>query len=661
MIARVEPLTTTRRLTGPFDYRARGRGGRPWCGSRSGARSSTASSSGWPRPAEVPDERLVAPTGVRDGQRAARPGRARAVDGRRVLLDARPRARLVLPPPGKAKTSCGRSRRGAEGKLTDRQAALLARLPGPDGRRPAGAAAARGARARDDHRARRAAARRARTTRRDRPVELTRRQAAARAPRCEAAPGGRWLLHGVTGSGKTEVYLRAAAAALERGEGVIVLVPEIALTPQTVARFRGALRRHGRAAALGALRGRALRRVAAAADRRGADRGRPALGRLRPGRQPRPGRRRRGARRLATSTRATRATTRATSPPSAPAGRRAAARRAPRRRGRRPSTRSRGCGCPSASGRRAGCRRCASSTCATPTTRCTRTRGGRSSRPRKSIVLLNRRGWSNFLSCRSCGKVWMCPQCDVALVLHRAEGAARLPPLRPSRARRRSAATPAAASPSPATAPAPSASRPSCGRSSTSRCSASTPTRPRPRTRSRSCWPRFDSAPAGLLLGTQMVAKGHDFPDVTLGVVLDADSTLRFPDFRAEERTFALIAQLAGRAGRGPQGGRVLVQTTTPDAASIAAAARHDADGFLREELGAARGAALPAVRRPDPRRLQRRARRAGARRRRPARRGDRLDHLGTRPTCSARRRCSACAGASASSSCSRPASARAR
>ena len=60
---------------------------------------------------------------------------------------------------------------------------------------------------------------------------------------------------------------------------------------------------------------------------------------------------------------------------------------------------------------------------------------------------------------------------------------------------------------------------------------------------------RFDAAPAGLLLGTQMVAKGHDFPDVTLGVVLDADSTLRFPDFRAEERTFALIAQLAGPGG----------------------------------------------------------------------------------------------------------------
>ena len=91
-----------------------------------------------------------------------------------------------------------------------------------------------------------------------------------------------------------------------------------------------------------------------------------------------------------------------------------------------------------------------------------------------------------------------------------------------------------------------------------------------------------------------MVAKGHDFPDVTLGVVLDADSTLRFPDFRAEERTFALIAQLAGRAGRGPSGGRVLVQTRSPDAPSIVAAARHDADGFLAGELERRRALRYP-------------------------------------------------------------------
>src|SRR5665213_2979609 len=82
-----------------------------------------------------------------------------------------------------------------------------------------------------------------------------------------------------------------------------------------------------------------------------------------------------------------------------------------------------------------------------------------------------------------------------------------------------------------------------------------------------------------------MVAKGHDFDNVALGVVLDADATLRFPDFRAEERTFALVAQLAGRAGRGGGDGRVLVQTLAPGARSIRFAAEHDSEGFLEGEL----------------------------------------------------------------------------
>ena len=94
----------------------------------------------------------------------------------------------------------------------------------------------------------------------------------------------------------------------------------------------------------------------------------------------------------------------------------------------------------------------------------------------------------------------------------------------------------------------------------------------------------FERAPAGVLLGTQMVAKGHDFPDVTLGVVLDADATLAFPDFRAEERTFALIAQLAGRVGRGGDG-HVLVQTLAPEARAIRYAARHGSDGFMAGEI----------------------------------------------------------------------------
>jgi primosomal protein N' (replication factor Y) len=104
----------------------------------------------------------------------------------------------------------------------------------------------------------------------------------------------------------------------------------------------------------------------------------------------------------------------------------------------------------------------------------------------------------------------------------------------------------------------------------------------------------FERAERAVLVGTQMVAKGHDFPDVALGVVVDADATLRFPDFRAEERTFALVAQLAGRAGRGAAGGSVLVQTLAPDAASIAAAAHHDADGFLAGELARREALAYP-------------------------------------------------------------------
>jgi primosomal protein N' (replication factor Y) len=83
-----------------------------------------------------------------------------------------------------------------------------------------------------------------------------------------------------------------------------------------------------------------------------------------------------------------------------------------------------------------------------------------------------------------------------------------------------------------------------------------------------------------------MVAKGHDFPEVTLSAILDADATLRFPDFRAEERTFAMVAQLAGRSGRGEAGGEVIVQTLAPNASSIDHAARHDSAGFLEVELG---------------------------------------------------------------------------
>jgi primosomal protein N' (replication factor Y) len=105
---------------------------------------------------------------------------------------------------------------------------------------------------------------------------------------------------------------------------------------------------------------------------------------------------------------------------------------------------------------------------------------------------------------------------------------------------------------------------------------------------------RFASAPSGVLVGTQMVAQGHDFPEVEVAVVQDADATLRFPDFRAEERTFALVAQLAGRSGRGPGGGRVLVQTMAPEARCLRHAARHDSAASVEEELARRRALGYP-------------------------------------------------------------------
>ncbi len=213
----------------------------------------------------------------------------------------------------------------------------------------------------------------------------------------------------------------------------------------------------------------------------------------------------------------------------------------------------------------------------------------------KAIVLLNRRGWSNFLSCRSCGEVWMCPNCEVALVLHRSAAlvachhCGHREPI-PTRCA-------------------------SCGSVAVARHGAGTERLEHELRealgdngfpvyrldadlagidRRAAILSSFERSASGLLIGTQMVAKGHDFADVRLGVVLDADQTLRFPDFRAEERTFALVTQLAGRAGRGGSAGRVLIQTLAPDARSIRFASRHDSDGFLRGELEHRRALGYP-------------------------------------------------------------------
>jgi primosomal protein N' (replication factor Y) len=241
----------------------------------------------------------------------------------------------------------------------------------------------------------------------------------------------------------------------------------------------------------------------------------------------------------------------------------------------------------------------------------------------KAIVLLNRRGWSNFLSCRSCGAVWSCPLCDVALVLHRAGGyvachhcghrepaPARCGQCASTSLARHGAGTerlqhelalllddggfPVFRLDSDVLSAGSTDADSELGQAGPARRGAVSHALARaPEAGVGGLLRRFLEAECGALIGTQMVAEGHDFPHVALGVVLDADATLRFPDFRAEERTFALIAQLAGRVGRGGDG-RVLVQTSAPRARSIVHAARHDSDGFLAGELEHRRALGYP-------------------------------------------------------------------
>jgi primosomal protein N' (replication factor Y) len=95
----------------------------------------------------------------------------------------------------------------------------------------------------------------------------------------------------------------------------------------------------------------------------------------------------------------------------------------------------------------------------------------------------------------------------------------------------------------------------------------------------------FRAREIDILVGTQMIAKGLDFPAVMLVGVVNADAALHLPDFRAAERTCQLVTQVSGRSGRGPLGGRVVVQTSTPDHPAILAAASHDYEAFVRSEL----------------------------------------------------------------------------
>jgi primosomal protein N' (replication factor Y) (superfamily II helicase) len=210
----------------------------------------------------------------------------------------------------------------------------------------------------------------------------------------------------------------------------------------------------------------------------------------------------------------------------------------------------------------------------------------------KAILLLNRRGVAPALHCRACGLTLRCVNCDVALVLH-GDGLLRCHHCGHTE-------------PKPETCPA-------CSSTELARLGAGTqklereleaklPELERIRLDAdavekpgalAAALRRFAAADRVVLVGTQMVAKGHHFSGVALAAVVDADTGLGMPDFRAEERTFQLLTQLAGRSGRDAPG-RVLVQTFQPDSRAIELAARHDVARFLDSELERRRALGYP-------------------------------------------------------------------
>jgi primosomal protein N' (replication factor Y) (superfamily II helicase) len=432
------------------------------------------------------------------------------------------------------------------------------------------------------------------------PPELTdeQREAVARIEAALDGDGGRFLLHGVTGSGKTEVYLRACAAALERGRDAIVLVPEIALAPQTVGRF------HARFGDLVAI----LHSALSDAERRD-ERERIASGEARvvvgarsavfaPVRRlglvvvdeehdasykqdsdPRYDARTVAAKRAALEG-AVALYGSATPRPESWVGLERLS-LGGRVGGSLPPVRvvdlRREAGYPLSAPLLAELRGVAD-------------RGG------KAILLLNRRGVAPALHCRGCGGTIRCPDCDVALVLH---GGGELRCHHCGHSEH-----------APAVCPA-------CGSSELARLGAGTQklerelarafpelelirldadTARRPEALAAELRRFSETRRPAVLLGTQMVAKGHHFTGVELAAVVDADTALALPDFRAEERTFQLITQLAGRSGRDAPG-RVLVQTFQPDARPIAHAARHDVARFLAEEVERRRELGYPPFR----------------------------------------------------------------
>jgi len=206
-------------------------------------------------------------------------------------------------------------------------------------------------------------------------------------------------------------------------------------------------------------------------------------------------------------------------------------------------------------------------------------------RREQAILFINRRGYSSSLLCRQCGHVEGCPHCSIAMTLHRTDDTLRChlcghqrsapascPQCRAADFRWRGLGTQRVEEAVRRVAP----------RARVERMDTDTMVR---KNRFREVLAEFRAGRIDILIGTQMIGKGLDFPNVTLVGLVDADISMHVPDFRANERTFQLLVQVAGRAGRGDRAGEVIVQTFTPQSEAIQFSRRADFAGFAAAEL----------------------------------------------------------------------------
>ena len=212
----------------------------------------------------------------------------------------------------------------------------------------------------------------------------------------------------------------------------------------------------------------------------------------------------------------------------------------------------------------------------------------------QSILLLNRRGYSAFVQCAGCGDVATCPNCSISLTYHRAPEQlvchycqhsepprSECPRCKGVLLKQRGLGTQ-------------QVERLLADRFGSARIARMDVDTTSGKWAHAEILDRVAGGEVDILLGTQMIAKGLDFHNVTLVGVIDADVGINLPDFRASERCFQLLSQVAGRAGRGPKGGRVLIQTRVPDHHAVRCAVEHDYHKFVKQELAGRETPAYP-------------------------------------------------------------------